>query len=114
MTDNEIIKALELHAPALQHGEEQSLYAQALDLIKRQQARIELLTRENDEVFDSYTQSVWHRDEQIKAAIKEFAEKLLDRLTIVVHEDDEFLYDCYDVNDTHIEINNLIQEMVDE
>lgn len=76
MTDNEIIKALELHAPALQHGEGQSLYAQALDLIKRQQARIELLTKENDEVFDSYTQSVWHRDEQIKAAIKEFASRL--------------------------------------
>lgn len=46
MTDNEIIKALELHAYTLQYDEEQSLYAQALDLIKRQQARIELLTKE--------------------------------------------------------------------
>lgn len=98
MTDNEIIRALECYSCM-----EDGLHENAIDLIKRQQARIELLTKENDEIFDSYTQSVWLRDKQIKAAIKEFAERLCDKATY--SEDINQMVVC-----VH-NIDNLVKEM---
>lgn len=110
MADNEIIKALECYSCM-----EDGLHENAIDLIKRQQTTIELLTKENDEVFDSYTQSVWHRDKQIKEAIKEFAEKLKS------YNHNEFIHSwyesadlCYEFDDSAYEIfiDKLVKEMV--
>lgn len=93
MTDKEIIKALEccieaeltedckkLKCPFFDNeiyncmnvGDENAMYRYSLDLINRQQAEIERLNKEVDQL----SQCVLYHEGQIVDAVKEFADRL--------------------------------------
>ena len=85
MTDNEIIKALEVCTselqdcvlcPLLDNCDPLVLDGQALDLINRQQAEIERLKIENQSLRSAANSCKLHYNEARVEAVKEFAEKL--------------------------------------
>ena len=147
MTDAEIIKALEccvtddydescVKCPARKHkGCDYTLHKNALDLINRQKAEIEML-KEKDKILScdideigSYI-TIWDCDcseygEQLvmavedlsylpfcnatkikTEAIKEFAERVKEQLDDFYHTDEDALFDTCDA------IDNLVKEMV--
>jgi hypothetical protein len=89
MTDEQIIKALEYCTNNYGHCEncpyrenEKGIYCvrylpqNALDLINQQQVEIERLKKENDEMFDSYTQAVFLQTKRTTEAIKKLVDVL--------------------------------------
>ena len=127
MTDNEIIKALECCSYATSnkdcekcpyYPDEECVKKQCtdiLDLINRQKAEIERLTKERD-FYKAPSSLLAKGIEQIKAeAIKEFAKRLTD--TILDKSDrslDNPNGNDYFISDVIEDIDNLVKEMVGE
>jgi archaellum component FlaC len=135
MTDSEIIKALENAKAVVDHNDIEVIefFEQAIDLISRQKADLDLmamdidsLIREKDELFgmveeqkaeierlrNAYKQCAWERDvfsEDINAvkseAVKEFADKLIEKA---------YINNYCDMVVSVESINALVQEMVGE
>lgn len=108
MTDNEIIKALESEVKSAEYvdsyycnGVDLTLIKSTIDLIKRQQAEIERLTKE------TMNMAITIETCQTEA-VTEFAERLKEGAQMA---------DCFDsynmVVGTHF-INNLLKEMLGE
>lgn len=110
MTDNEIIKALECSAEWIeQHGRNTNtgiavICRQALDLINRQQAEIEMFHTEKDNLIKTFGEC------QIDV-IKEFAERLKDEASTVGVDE---MYDGQPMYVSVETIDNLVKEMVGE
>lgn len=97
MTDNEIIKELNLRID--------NFSREALDLINRQKAEIESLKHRKTEL-QIRNQELQHEKSE---AIKEFAEELK-RKAAVVHKTHSGKY-WYEIDDD--EIDNLVKEMTE-
>ena len=113
MTDNEIIKALEVCTSELQdcvlcqlldNCDPLVLDGQALDLINRQQAEIERLKIENQSLRSAANSYKIHYDEARAEAVKEFAYRLKERQQTFIG--DEYTYKFIYL----IEIDNLVKE----
>ena len=112
MTDNEIIKALECCnncdckcCPCNSDSECKGIDdAEILDLINRQQAEIDILKEENEQLYEEVKQANEYNEALRVASIKEFAERVKRELYAFV------------VNPPEIRsvINNLVEEMVGE
>ena len=87
-----------------------------------QKAEIERLQEQNTEFYKTIKENAQtalevtlEEIEKAKVeAIKEFAEKLCDKLVVTQFECGDYLYDVYDVNETLDTINNIKTEMVGE
>ena len=119
MTDNEIIKGLECCGRENCFGcpyrgkchQGNPMITDSLDLITRQQAKIERLNEYNENLKAANT-ALSNEILDIKSeAVKEFAEKLKENSEIVhlfsVHTGDHYMVDIDD-------IDNLVKEMVGE
>ena len=118
MTDNEIIKALECcrefvtvarcdECPLKEQECIKGLPQYALSLINRQKAEIERLTKHIDELNEQAEYLVFLNKEA--KAIKEFAERLKEKLVEESYDDCEFFKVVGES-----EIDNLVKEMVGE
>lgn len=116
MTDNEIVKALEIcsgggncrDCPYDQTGCE--FEKDALDLIKRQKAEIERL-KEAYAVYEETTGLKWAKTE----AIKEFVEKLkADASSIVAVENGRELYETKYYQISEVRLDCLVKEMTED
>lgn len=115
MTDNEIIKALENEIRSAEYvdseycdGVDLTLIKSAIDLINRQQEKIEKLNKEMEGWRDTAYHEASIRDTAEINAIREFAKRL---------NEEAQMADCFDsynmVVGTHF-IDNLLKEIIDE
>ena len=123
MTDNEIIKAWEWHTSPVINGRmkiysavvecSSELANNTLDLINRQKAEIERLHKAI-KVQDIMIEQQDYKLKTAKSeAIKEFAERLTDKICENVNKslDNPNGYDYYPM-DVYADIDNLLKEMV--
>ena len=110
MTDNEIIKALECCSDSNCHecpieGCTDDIFRNALDLINRQKAEIERLTVDLLKCSIRLDNLYKTADEIKSEAIKEFAERLKEKLQWDVEFDNKLVFES--------DIDNLIKEMTE-
>ena len=120
MTDEQIIKALELHSdiesyctgicPYSQDGYCGCLMAKdAIDLINRQKAEIAKLKAENEEQDQAIINALCRMGEIRAEAIKEFAERANEKLSYYLEKCGDFApYGMADI------IDNLVKEMTED
>lgn len=130
MTDNEIIKALECctseitrevnctNCPMLGTRDCMTeLKKNALDIINRQKEEIEKLQSDHSSMQSTLAKMSLVVEQAKQEAVKEFAERLQDKLatnvTVEYETNDGFLRDVYDITETHIAINELVKEMTE-
>lgn len=121
MEDRNIIKALECCYTTGTSCEECPMYnfdecndvlmaKYVRDLINRQQAEIERLSKKNEELAEILSDTIRIRYAEAKTeAIKEFAERLTDRADLVKVNDFDSKYAI-----SQDDIDNLVKEMVGE
>ena len=112
MTDNEIIKALEIHINEYDKTgisvDNNRLDKLALDLINRQKAEIEALKIKNQSLRSAANSYKLHYNEAGTEAIKEFAKRLKNSIYI---NTDLLTYQCEEVGSV---IDDIVKEMVGE
>ena len=111
MTDNEIIKALEIHINEFDKMgisvDNNRLDKLTLDLIKRQQAENEELRIENQSLRAAANSYKMHYNEAKSEAIKEFTERLKESKK-------QYEGTLAGMTFTMTELDNLVKEMVGE
>lgn len=121
MTDNEIIKALECcvnqpcctqHCPYWRNSKAGCEYItpqNLLNLINSQQAKIKGLNKKVEELSEVLSDHIKIRVKEIKSeAIKDFAERLKEKIDCETHTSEGFYFMCIE------SIDNLVKEMVGE